>query len=191
MEMARLLRSNTMPDGLLFAFADKGDGGDIFVESVNDSSLNRSSLNHGSFRRLEFCAVIVLVLTLCMAILFASATVAYAVKRSVSDASHPAASANSAAEQTTSNHSDLKTFHGMLTDSVCKGRHSRNSNRTSTECARYCIHRGAGYALVNSEGIYTLEGNRSALNKLIGQRVTVTGMLNDHSIGIQSVNAGD
>ena len=161
------------------------------MEFVNHSSENRSSLNHGSFRRLEFCAVIALVLGLCVAILFASATVAYAVRRSVNDASHPAVSADSTTEQEIPNPSDLKTFHGMLTDSVCKGRHARNSNRTSTECARYCIHRGASYALVNSEGIYILKGNRSSLSKFIGQRVTITGMLNDHSIGIRSVNAGD
>jgi hypothetical protein len=142
-----------------------------------------------SFKRLGFCLVIACVMALCLSILFASGTVAYAVGKSMNAA--PVAANNQDTPQSTPHADDLKTFHGMLTDSYCSARHSRYSNKSSVECARMCIRHGANYLLVNSENKFVLHGNKAELNHLAGQRVTIIGALNENSIGVHSIRGGD
>ncbi|HEY1463076.1 MAG TPA: hypothetical protein VGF44_06630, partial [Terriglobales bacterium] len=160
--------------------------------------LEHGSLKHGSLKIVGFCTVIVFVVALCMSILFVSATVAFAVNRSIHASASPASAetqnapaeqnpaiqnqviqnqATQNADQTTPPVADLKTLNGMVTDSYCGARHVRNSNRSSTECARICIRRGAGYILVNSDGSYLLHGHKSMINPFAGQRVKVVGTL--------------
>jgi len=86
---------------------------------------------------------------------------------------------------------DLSTVSGMVTDSYCGARHSRNSNRSSTECVRYCTHRGASYILVSSGGTYMLHGNKATFNKFAGQRAKVTGTLDGRVIGVRSIKASN
>lgn len=150
--------------------------------------------NHDRFKRLGFCLIIVSVVALCISILFASVTVAYAVGKSMNVASNASVasavtpeSSGAGAPQT----ADIKTFHGMLTDSFCSARHARNSNRSSTECTRACVRRGASYVLVNSESKHVLKGSKMQLNSLAGQRVTVIGELSGNSIGVRTITAGD
>lgn len=75
----------------------------------------------------------------------------------------------------------------MVTDSYCGARHSRNSNRSSTECVRYCTHRGASYILVSNGGAYILRGNKAMFNKFAGQRVKVMGTLEGRALGVRSM----
>lgn len=149
---------------------------------------------HSSWKIVWFCTVIVSVVALCISILFLSVTVAFAVSRSMNGAS-PAPAQNAPAvqnvSQNTPNTEDLKTLSGMVTDSYCGARHLRNSNRTSTECARICVHRGAGYILVNTDGSYLLRGNKSMINTFAGQRVKVLGTLDGHEIGVRSMTVSD
>ncbi len=180
------------------------------------------SCNQGRIKRAEFYAVVVFVLLVCVSILFVSVTVAFAVRRSVVNASAEtrSASAPNAAEQNTSatnpasqsgasqatspqgssqapsapepsSAKELSTVSGMVTDSYCGARHSRNSNRSSTECVRYCMHRGASYILVSSGGSYTLRGNKTMFNKFAGQRAKVTGDVDGHVIGVRSIVASE
>lgn len=147
--------------------------------------------NHVPFKRIEFYVVITSVIALCISILFVSVTVAYALGKSVNT---PAAAETSQAIRTQSvpaDAGDQNTFHGMLTDSFCSARHARNSNRSSTECARICVRRGANYLLVSSDASYVVRGNKMLLNSLAGQRVTVVGALKGNSIGVRSISAAD
>lgn len=112
---------------------------------------------------------------------FQSAALQNASAQSVSDPN--SASSSSAME--------LSTVSGMVTDSYCGARHSRNSNRSSTECVRYCTHRGAGYILVSSGGVYMLRGNRAMFNRFAGQRAKVTGTLDGKVIGVRSMVASE
>lgn len=157
---------------------------------------------HGSLKIVWFCTVVVFVIAICISILFVSATVAFAVSRSIHASATPAPAQTQNAtteqsasvqnvDQTTPAPEDLKTLNGMVTDSYCGARHIRNSNRSSTECARICVRRGAGYILVNTDGSYLLRGNKVMLNTFAGQRVKVVGTLDGHSIGVRSMVVSD
>jgi hypothetical protein len=161
---------------------------------------------HGSLKVVWFCTVVVFIVALCISILFVSATVAFAVSRSVHASAPPAPAQTPAqteessaaqsvavqnADQTTPQPEDLKTLNGMVTDSYCGARHIRNSNRSSTECARICVRRGAGYILVNTNGSYLLRGNKTMINTFAGQRVKVVGTLDGHEIGVRSMILSD
>ncbi len=54
-----------------------------------------------------------------------------------------------------------------------------------------CVHRGAGYILVNTDGSYLLRGNKSMINTFAGQRVKVVGTLDGHEIGVRSMVVSD
>lgn len=149
----------------------------------------------GTLKVVWFCTVIAFVVALCISILFVSATVAFAVNRSMHASSSPAPTSAQTqnapvmqnVDQTAPAPEDLKTLNGMVTDSYCGARHIRNSNRSSTECARICVRRGAGYILVNTDGSYLLRGNKTMINTFAGQRVKVVGTLDGHSIGVRSM----
>jgi hypothetical protein len=164
------------------------------------------SRKQGRLKRAEFYAVVAFVLLVCVSILFVSVTVAFAVRRSVMNSSAenqgaslqsayaqvtPAQSTSGANSPNSSSAADLSTVSGMVTDSYCGARHSRNSNRSSTECVRYCTHRGASYILVSGGGTYMLRGNKSMFNKFAGQRAKVTGTLEGHVIGVRSMVASE
>jgi hypothetical protein len=81
-----------------------------------------------------------------------------------------------------------KTFSGMVTDSHCGARHSRNSDKTSAECARLCVRtKGSHYVLVDGEEIHGLQGDRTQLDRLAGMRVDVAGKLVGDTIKVQSI----
>ncbi len=67
------------------------------------------------------------------------------------------------------------TFTGTVTDSHCSVHHMRMPSQNASECARDCFRRGASYVLVDRERRYRLVGGEQSLNKLAGERVTVTG----------------
>jgi hypothetical protein len=82
-----------------------------------------------------------------------------------------------------------QTFAGMITDSGCGARHSRDSDKTSAECARSCVGRGARYLLVDGDKTHFLAGKRAQVEKLAGQRVEVVGVLEGDTIRVKAVIA--
>ena len=80
-----------------------------------------------------------------------------------------------------------RTFAGMITDSRCGARHRMNSGKTSAECARSCVHNGSSYVLVDGEKIYALVGDSAPLEKLAGERVNVSGILEGDTITVKDV----
>lgn len=126
-----------------------------------------------------FCATTALATALGLAILFASATLAFAVAQSLkSSASKPTSKADVASG---------KPFAGVITDSICGARHASDSGKSPAECARVCVRKGANYTLVDGNKIYTLDGSAADLDKLAGQRVSVAGTLGGNTITVSSV----
>jgi hypothetical protein len=126
---------------------------------------------------ITFCATTALIAALGFAVLFASATVAFAVAQSLkSSAPDHAATGESG-----------KTFSGMITDSNCGPRHAKNSGKSPAECARLCVRKGAKYTLVDGDKNYALAGNEAELDKLAGQRVTLEGALEGDTLNVTAV----
>ncbi len=126
-----------------------------------------------------FCATTALATALGLAILFASATLAFAVAQSLkSSVSKPPSKGDTAS---------AKTFAGVITDSICGARHASDSGRSPAECARACVRKGSNYTLVDGNKIYTLDGSAADLDKLAGQRVSVAGTLDGNTVTVSSV----
>ena len=66
---------------------------------------------------------------------------------------------------------------GMITDSRCGARHSRDSAKDPAECIRSCVRHGAKYMLVDGEANYILAGSPAVLDRLAGQRARIQGAL--------------
>jgi hypothetical protein len=82
-----------------------------------------------------------------------------------------------------------QTYLGMVTCSRCGAKHSADLARSATKCVRICVHGGAGFALVDDDVIYLLDGDLISLQRLAGQRARVVGALNGNTIRISSVSA--
>jgi hypothetical protein len=78
------------------------------------------------------------------------------------------------------------TFNGMITDSYCGARHRRSSHQNSADCARACVREGATYVLVDGDHRYRLIGGDDVLEKLAGQRASVTGTRQGDTITVNS-----
>jgi hypothetical protein len=121
---------------------------------------------------LMFCSVMTLAASLGFAALLAGGAAAFA-----SSATEEAQKTDAPSEQ---------TFSGMITDSHCGARHDQSSGKRSAECARMCVRNGSKYMLVNGDQKNILEGNENALERLAGQRATVTGTLGGNTIKVTS-----
>ena len=77
---------------------------------------------------------------------------------------------------------------GIISDSVCGGKHTRIPGANGAECARGCVAKGTPYALVVGSNLYTLQGGpEDKLNALTGSRAKITGTLNGDTIQVASV----
>jgi len=140
--------------------------------------------NRSWFALITFCATTTLVAALGLALLFASATVAYAVAHSLRAVATPPAEANQPAAAT-------QKVSGMITDAKCGAKHVKNSTRSSAECAKACVRGGAKYTLVDGDKIYTLEGKEDQLDRVAGERATVEGTVDGTVIKVASVSSGN
>ena len=82
-----------------------------------------------------------------------------------------------------------QTYLGMVTCSRCGAKHSADLAQSATRCVRVCVHSGAGFALVDDDVTYLLDGDLNSLKELAGQRARVVGSLNGKTIRISSVSA--
>ena len=125
---------------------------------------------------LSYCLLMALGAGLVFAIIVAGGSVALASHQGATEAAD--AAERETAPATSAPRLESK-FTGVITDSHCGARHMRHSNMTPEECARACYRKGASYILVDGDRRYTLIGGEEALNKLLGQRATVTGARQD------------
>src|SRR5579872_4910810 len=84
-----------------------------------------------------------------------------------------------------------KTFTGKVSDSMCGAKHMESSDDAG--CTRVCVGKGAKYALVVGDKVYTLDTSDKAalatLDKNAGAKVTVTGTEKDNTIAVTAVTA--
>jgi len=79
------------------------------------------------------------------------------------------------------------TLTGIVSDSYCKGQHSRKA-QTQCSCTLKCVHEeGHDYVLVVGDDIYVLNGPRAELDKFAGGRATITGNLSDGTLTVEQV----
>jgi len=85
-----------------------------------------------------------------------------------------------------------QAFTGEVSDAMCGAKHSEG-NLAPADCVRACVQKGANYALVVGDKVYTLDTKDQAvsaeLNKLAWQQAKVTGTANGDTISVKSVTA--
>ena len=88
--------------------------------------------------------------------------------------------------------SGTQTFTGKVSDAMCGAKHTEGSLAPAA-CVRACVQKGANYALVVGDKVYTLETKDQAaldtLNKLAWEDAKVTGTANGDTISVKSVPA--
>ena len=88
---------------------------------------------------------------------------------------------------TTSAFAAGKSYTGTVSDAMCGAKHMG----PAAECTRACVSKGAKYALVVGDKVYTLETSNKAalatLYKQAGAKATVTGTEKDNTIAVTSV----
>jgi hypothetical protein len=122
-----------------------------------------------------YCAAKVTVTALVFAIIVASGTMIYAVAPSSVAA--------------TSDETVPQTYSGMITDAHCGAKH-KLTDRSPAECTRICVTRGSDYILIDGDKVYGLQGDIVKLNRMAGERVTITGSLHGHTIDVASISDG-
>jgi hypothetical protein len=84
------------------------------------------------------------------------------------------------------------TLTGEVGDVMCGAKHEMMGS--PADCTRDCVKQGSKYALVVGDKVYALDTKDKAaldqLDKLAGQKASVTGMLDGATIQVNSVAAG-
>jgi hypothetical protein len=85
-----------------------------------------------------------------------------------------------------------QTFTGKVSDAMCGAKHSE-AGIVPADCVRACVQKGANYALVVGERVYTLKTSDQAaldeLNKLAWEQAKVTGTASGDTIAVKAVTA--
>jgi len=81
----------------------------------------------------------------------------------------------------------LKTYEGMITDTMCDAKHSAAIGKTAADCTLMCVRGGEQFVLVNGDTVYLLEGDPVVLKQAAGQRVRIGGTLRGERISVASV----
>ena len=82
-----------------------------------------------------------------------------------------------------------QAFTGTVSDAMCGAKHTMMPGNSDAECTRACVKAGSDYALVVGDKVYTLKGDKAAIDKFAGQKATVTGKLNGKTIEATSITA--
>ena len=84
--------------------------------------------------------------------------------------------------------SKSQTFAGEVSDAMCGAKHMMPGNAA---CLRTCVSKGANYALVVGDKVYTLhtadQTARKTLDKLAGEKASVTGTADGETIEVSKV----
>jgi hypothetical protein len=125
--------------------------------------------NRSLLRLIGYCVGAAIVAAFGLALLFAGVSVAFAGKEPIAESSNQS------------------TFSGMITDEHCGAKHEKYPGKNAAECAKLCALNGSRYVLLDGDKVYILAGKDLALDKLAGQRATVSGSLNGTTITVTSV----
>ena len=84
-----------------------------------------------------------------------------------------------------------QTFTGKVSDAMCGAKHTEGL--APAACVRVCVQKGAKYALVVGDKVYTLDTSDQAtldnLNKLAWEQAKVTGTADGTTISVKTVTA--
>ena len=87
---------------------------------------------------------------------------------------------------------NTQTFTGKVSDAMCGAKHMEEGIAPAA-CVRACVQKGANYALVVGDKVYTLNTSDKAtldeLNKLAWEQAKVTGTASGDTIAVKSVTA--
>jgi hypothetical protein len=87
-----------------------------------------------------------------------------------------------------------QTLTGKVSDAMCGAKHSE-AGIAPADCVRTCVQKGANYALVVGDKVYTLKTSDKAtldqLNKLAWEQAKVTGTASGDTISVKSVAAAN
>ena len=81
-----------------------------------------------------------------------------------------------------------QTFTGKVSDTMCGAKHTM-AGLSDADCTRECVKAGSDFALVVGDKVYTLKGDKAAIDKFAGQQATVTGKLAGMTIEASSISA--
>ncbi len=88
--------------------------------------------------------------------------------------------------------SSTQTFTGNVSDAMCGAKHME-AGIAPADCVRACVQKGANYALVVGDKVYSLKTSDKAaldeLNKLAWEQAKVTGTATGDTISVKSVAA--
>jgi hypothetical protein len=83
----------------------------------------------------------------------------------------------------------VRTFAGEVSDAMCGPQHMMEGSKA--DCARACLGKGSKYALVANDKVYTLDSSDKKildqLNRLAGEKATVSGTADGDTIKVSSV----
>ncbi len=81
-----------------------------------------------------------------------------------------------------------KTLTGTVSDAMC-GKTHMMKGENAAQCTRECVKSGSDYALVVGDKVYTLKGDKTAIDKLAGANVIVKGKLSGSTVTMESIKA--
>ncbi len=85
----------------------------------------------------------------------------------------------------------VQVFSGVLTDAHCGARHPAGSKMSARDCTRMCLKRGSAWALVDGNKVYVLKGDLPDFDKRAGERVKLSGTLEENILQVRSMDAAD
>jgi len=87
-----------------------------------------------------------------------------------------------------------QSFTGKVSDAMCGAKHME-AGIAPADCVRACVQKGANYALVVGDKVYSLKTSDKAaldeLNKLAWEQAKVTGTASGDTISVKSVTAAE
>jgi hypothetical protein len=87
-----------------------------------------------------------------------------------------------------------QTFTGKVSDVMCGAKHTE-AEIAPVDCVRACVQKGAKYALVVGDKVYTLSTSDQAaldtLNKLAWKQAKITGTASGDTISVKSVTPAE
>ena len=81
-----------------------------------------------------------------------------------------------------------KTLTGTVSDAMC-GKTHMMQGASAAKCTRECVKAGSGYALVVGDKVYTLTGDKAAIDKFAGANVVVKGNVSGSTVAVESIKA--
>jgi len=87
---------------------------------------------------------------------------------------------------------NAETFTGVITDSMCGGKHSMMKGQPDDQCVKMCVKGQSVYALFDGVNVLKLSDQKTPA-KFAAQKVKVTGTLDEKTktIKVSSIEAMD